>query len=126
MTVIPYRSARKFAHPRGATGGFRADMDPPKPGEKCQLCGQVMLKPAEDEAVARALKIIELCTRAGLPLLRASELMGTGLSSSELRVLAALPTPDLKISLLRRASAALWNNVIAEQNRAMGFGERDR
>jgi hypothetical protein len=74
---------------------FRAEkMEPPKPGEKCSLCGQCMPGP-EDEVVAEALSILALCKKAGL-LSLSSKLLQAKLPRSELQTLGALATPDMK------------------------------
>jgi hypothetical protein len=98
---------------------FRAEqMEPPKPGEKCSLCGQVMPAPV-DEVVASALATIDLCQKAGIPY-AAAALLQVKLSGAEMKVLANLQAPDLRNAILRRASAALWDDVIAEQNMTSG------
>jgi hypothetical protein len=100
---------------------FRAEkMEPPKPGEKCALCGQIMPGGPEDQVVTEALSILALCKKAGLPQL-ASKLMQAKLPRSELQTLGALASPDLKNALVLRANASMWDEIVAEQN-----GERSQ
>jgi hypothetical protein len=89
-----------------------------RPGEKRSLCGQVMPAPA-DEVVASALAAIDLCTKAGMPH-AAAALVQVKLSGAEMKVLSQLDAPDLRSAILRRTTAAMWNEVIAEQKKGRG------
>lgn len=109
---------RKFALLGKAAAPKAEKMEPPKPGEKCALCGQVKRTQKEDEVVARALGILNLCKRAGLSAASTGELMRSGLTKTEVRDLAKLDAPDLRNALLARATDGIWADVIAKQNEA--------
>ena len=94
-------------------------MEPPKPGEKCALCGQV-LPPSGDDEVTAIVQILELCQSVGLTFSSTQALFRAGFTTSDLISLAKLPRAQLRKALLQKATEQAWGDIIAEQNKTIG------
>lgn len=88
---------------------FRAEkMEPPAPGEKCSLCGQIMPGGKEDQTASRALRLVRLCERAGVP-----QHAGALIRSKEkISALAKLDELALKSEIIRLAHEDRWEAAI--------------
>ena len=114
-------------------------MTPPKPGEKCELCGQIMPEQetkkestAPEYSTDDITQTLELCTIARLPLAEARAF-----------VAAKTPLPKVRAALAKRAAdaagdeidstlappsgkneaavAAAWDDIVDKQNKKLGL-----
>jgi hypothetical protein len=112
--VFVSKSLKKSAGRGNAASRFRAEkLDPPAPGEKCKLCGQVCSPAKVDDETTAVLLGLELSQSAGLSSASTRAIVHAKLPLAELRRLAKLSKPELRTALLARASESAWSGVIA-------------